>query len=217
LVWARFEPDAPASGRVHIWADRFGSADHVEGALNSRAEPQNIARGSEPAPELPGGWYLFEQRLPVPGCWRLSGAIDGRVVGSAVIRVVPGAPHFAPIGTFISDAAVGAQPCFGFQNLSYSREFPREVPAWWWQHGASGECSTRSSDLVATRATIARRDDSGYELVLHVSPAGGTQDGLRVTLYPNLGKNAGVVTSAGNASVFFTEVQHVGPSFAPLN
>jgi hypothetical protein len=218
LITVRFDPDAPRKSQVQMWAERLDEhAGRVDGVFNSRQDLSNIYRGADPAPKLAGGAYLFEQRLPVPGCWRLSAGIDGRVVGSAIVRVMPAAPTSAAVGTFMANKAVGADPCFAFQNASYSRQFPREVQAWWWDQGASGDCRTRSSDLFAARATIVPRDDSGYDLVLGVPPPGGATQELRVTLYPHMGDLAGVALSAGNASVFFTQVSKVEPTLSVLD
>jgi hypothetical protein len=89
LIHVRFDPDATTGETVAIWAERQGSAGRELGVLNGPADPRMIFRFESQAPELPGGWYLFEQRLPTAGCWRLSAAIDGRVVGTAVVEVEP--------------------------------------------------------------------------------------------------------------------------------
>jgi hypothetical protein len=83
----RFDPDA-ASQFVSVWADDLESGERVVGSFNGRMDPAGIYRFDSRAPDLPGGWYLFEQPLPTVGCWRLSAAIDGGVVGTAVIEVV---------------------------------------------------------------------------------------------------------------------------------
>lgn len=87
LIITRFDPDAGPKQQVAVHAERVASDDRVDGVLNSRMDPGNIYRFSEPAPRLPGGWYLFEQRFPSVGCWRISGAINGQVVGSALIEI----------------------------------------------------------------------------------------------------------------------------------
>jgi len=87
-LFVRFDPDARSIDELSVWADRLGSEDRAVGAFNSRADPSTIYRFEQQAPELPGGLYLFEQPLPSPGCWQLSAAIDGQVVGTAVVEVV---------------------------------------------------------------------------------------------------------------------------------
>ena len=87
LPIVRFDPDAPAGATVSMWAERLDTGQRAPGQLNSRADPRLIYRFSSPAPDLPGGWYLFQQALPSAGCWRLSAAINGRVVGTAVVEI----------------------------------------------------------------------------------------------------------------------------------
>lgn len=89
LIHVRFDPDATTGESVAIWAERLGSAGREPGVLNGPADPRLIFKFESQAPELPGGWYLFEQRLPTAGCWQLSAAIDGRVVGTAIVEVEP--------------------------------------------------------------------------------------------------------------------------------
>jgi hypothetical protein len=90
LVITRFHPDPGSASSVSIWAERAGAGPggRVEGSYNSPMDPGSIYRLDEPAPDLPGGWYLFEQEVPTTGCWLLTAAIDGRVVGSATIEVL---------------------------------------------------------------------------------------------------------------------------------
>jgi hypothetical protein len=224
LVTVRFDPDAPNGARVQLWAERVGWPELVDGTFNSPQDMRNIARGAEPAPVLPGGAYLFEQRWPVPGCWRLSAAIDGRVAGSAVIRVVPGAIDIALAGTFMSTTAVDGDPCFAFANDTYSREYPRDVRAWWWEPGGGGDCKTRTSEVIETTATLVQ--SGGIELVLELPSmrAAGATTGraeetprqIRVALYPHNGEYAGVVDSVGNPSVVFTRVTAIQPVLATV-
>jgi hypothetical protein len=93
----RFDPDAGPTEQVSIWADKLDSGERAVGTLNGRADPSNIYHLDSPAPDLPGGWYFFEQPLPAAGCWRLSAAIDGRVVGTAIVEVADrGLPSASP-------------------------------------------------------------------------------------------------------------------------
>lgn len=86
-IIVRFDPDATTGAQVAMSAQLVGSEQPVMAVLNSRIDPRNLYDGSLPAPDLPGGWYLFEQGLPTPGCWRLTASIDGRVAGSATVNV----------------------------------------------------------------------------------------------------------------------------------
>ena len=87
LIFVRFDPDAKQGETVAIWAEAIPPGQRIAGVLNTRADPGNIYDGASPAPDLPGGWYLFEQSIPATGCWRLVAAIDGRVVGTATVEV----------------------------------------------------------------------------------------------------------------------------------
>ncbi len=100
LIITRFDPDAAGGQVVAVWIERIGSDERIDGTLNSRMNPSNIYRFSERAPALSGGWYLFEQPFPSPGCWRISGAINGQVVGSAVIDITQGLPSAHPNASF---------------------------------------------------------------------------------------------------------------------
>lgn len=94
-IITRLDPDAEPGQEIGIRAEQVGSGEKIAGALNSRMDPGAIYRFSERAPALPGGWYLFEQRFPSAGCWRLSAVIDNQVVGSAVIEIRDGPPPVA--------------------------------------------------------------------------------------------------------------------------
>jgi hypothetical protein len=111
LVITRFHPDPGSPSTVAMWAERAGSGERIDGSFNSPMDPSAIYRFDEPAPSLPGGWYLFEQEIPSTGCWQLTAAIDGRVVGSATINVPFGHPP-SPTGPF--DSFVPATPASDF-------------------------------------------------------------------------------------------------------
>jgi hypothetical protein len=95
-LFVRFDPDAGPDEEVSIWAGQLGSEVRAIGQFNSRMDPSNIYQLDSPAPELPGGWYFFEQPLPTAGCWRLTAAIGGRVVGTATVEVGPPSSRSAP-------------------------------------------------------------------------------------------------------------------------
>ena len=89
LLHVRFDPDAGPGELVSIAADLGAAGQHIDGRLNSPADPTNIFHFASPAPSLPGGWYLFELDIGEPGCWQLSARIDDGVVGSAAVLVAP--------------------------------------------------------------------------------------------------------------------------------
>lgn len=91
LLHVRFDPDA-AESLLGLSAVELATGRRIEGTLNGRADPASIYRFDQPAPPLPGGWYLFEQEVPAAGCWRLEAVVDGEVVGTAVVAVRPALP-----------------------------------------------------------------------------------------------------------------------------
>jgi hypothetical protein len=106
LLFARFDPDAGPTEGVSIEARRLGSDERSEGRLNSRVEPTSIHRFDEPAPSLPGGWYLFELDVASPGCWLITGSVGDHVVGSATVQVGRGLPGpTPPFGSFVPTTA----------------------------------------------------------------------------------------------------------------
>lgn len=177
-------------------------------------DPANIYRYDDPAPRLTGGWYLFEQRLPVPGCWRLSAAIDGRVVGTAVIEVEGGARPPAA-GTYMTTRAIEGHPCFAFAITASRYEQATDLPAWWWDQGEGGDCPRRPDDAATTEATILPLGEARYELVVGLPSRGDGSGEIRIVLDPGEGGLAGIVSSAGNQSVFFTRLVQVEPSSTP--
>jgi len=227
LITSRLDPDAAAGEQLEVWADHLPSGDRVAGSLN--IDPRNIHR--TPPPQLPGGWYPIEQRFPVPGCWRLSASIDGQVVGTAIVNVRVGTSAYLPAGTYMTSVAITSDPCLVFEiprGMRYRgpSDPPVEVPAWWWDMGESGDCGTRTSDVVASRAMVVPREDSGYDLVLDIPVVTGETHEIRIALYvlgslesldalDGLAPIGGVVLSAGNASIFFTPLEAVEPTFAP--
>lgn len=96
LLHVRFDPDAGPGELISIAADLEAEGRHVDGQLNSPADPTNIFHFASPAPSLPGGWYLFQLDIHAPGCWALSARVGDRVVGTATVLVAPESP--APSG-----------------------------------------------------------------------------------------------------------------------
>jgi hypothetical protein len=86
LLHVRFDPDA-AESLLGLSAVELATGRRIEGTLNGRADPASIYRFDQPAPPLPGGWYLFQQDVPTAGCWRLEASIGDDIVGSAVVVV----------------------------------------------------------------------------------------------------------------------------------
>ena len=109
-IITRFDPDAAAGQDISMWAESVPSGQRVDAAFNSRMDPTNIYRFASPAPNLPGGWYLFEQGIPSAGCWRLVASVDGQIAGSAVIDVRLGAASAQPVASQIAPTPRLAAP-----------------------------------------------------------------------------------------------------------
>jgi hypothetical protein len=127
-IIVRFDPDAAEGESVATSAEAVPSGERVEGTLNSRMDPSSIYRFASPAPELSGGWYLFEQHIPKAGCWRLSASIDGRIVGTAVLSVVHGAP--SPVASGPPSAPTPAMASPVAPTSSSSTEPAAWLPPW---------------------------------------------------------------------------------------
>lgn len=228
LITVRVVPSPSADAQIEMWADRIESGERIPALPPT--DPRSTS-GYPAHPQIPGGWYLMEQRFPVPGCWQLSAAIDGRVVGTATVDVRVGTAARLPVGAYMTSVAIADGPCFAFENSMATYTQTSVLRSWGWEMGESGDCTTRTSDVIAFRATIGPREDAGYDLVLHVPGEGGGTREVRIALYVLLGEPGsvsplvdvlggltplgGVVLSAGNASVFFNPVETGDPTFAP--
>lgn len=112
--------------------------------------------------------------------------------------------------------AIAGEPCFAFELAGLAYDRPTQVPAWWWDQGSSGDCQTRTSDVVASQATIAARADSRYDLLLKVPLMGGGVDEIGVTVSMVDGALRGSALKLPDRLVVFTRVSAVLPSFAPV-
>lgn len=73
------------------------------------------------------------------------------VVGCSTVQPPTVTPRTAsPTGTFATDRAL-IGPCVAFE-LGGRASVGDVVNAWWWDEGASGDCTTRTSDVVRTKA-----------------------------------------------------------------
>lgn len=167
LLHVRYEPDAPEGGAVQVSAENLATGVVVPGTLNSRADPANIFRFDQPAPALPGGWYLFEQVVPGSGCWKLRAAIDGVEVGTAVVLV--GEPAADPM---TKEDCYGEVPysLVGWQGPVFVMETADEVLLYWTPpdtHGQSRPATGRGRCEIGDGTTISR-DSIGP---VHFGPA----------------------------------------------
>jgi hypothetical protein len=168
LLHVRFDPDAGPGQLVSIAADLEAAGRHVDGRLNSPADPTNIFHVASPAPLLPGGWYLFELDIDAPGCWALSARIGGHVVGTATVLVAPEPP--AP-----SDPAASAPAPTGPK--------PTEAPASVLPTPAVGDVRV---NLIGTAPDCRSEGGCGYFLEL-VGEGRRDRVKLLAALPPDLG------------------------------
>ena len=101
----RFDPDTQPNDAVSVWGDHLATGERALGGFNGPIDLPNIYDFDSPAPDLPGGWYLFMQPLPSTGCWQLSAAINGQLAGTAVVEVVDLAVPSTP-----ADPSTGPTP-----------------------------------------------------------------------------------------------------------
>jgi len=66
-------------------------------------------------------------------------------------------PTDLPAGTFQSAEALEDRLCLAIQLAEFDYREQSSLRAWWWGQG-SGDCSTRTSDVVPTTATIEQRE-----------------------------------------------------------
>lgn len=132
LLIVRFDPDAESDQEVAVWAERLEDGLRVDGVYNSPMIPEGIGRFEETAPLLPGGWYLFEQRLPFGGCWQLTAAIGEEEVGTAVVSVIGPADLDAAVEILFANTDECSTELAGHAvTITY--------PDTWWTNEASGE------------------------------------------------------------------------------
>jgi hypothetical protein len=152
-----------------------------------------------------GSAMLTGVTVPTSGCWELTGHYRGHEL--SYVFWIPG--H----GRFRTVTAVPKGPCLAL-DLEAMPEPPAEVTAWWWDEGNSGDCSSRTSDVIRTRARFVR-DQSGYQVELEIGQMNGGTQVIRIHVVPVGDELQGEVKSAGNAPVRFVQVDEVVPTLAP--
>lgn len=121
-----------------------------------------------------------------------------------------------PVGTYMTTKALAGKPCFAFELAAVEYDRPTQVAGWWWDQGESGDCRTRTSDVVASMLTISRQADARYDLLLRLPSMAGGFDDVRVTISVTDGRLSGSV-GASDQPVMFSSVATVEPSFAPVH
>ncbi|MDP9225031.1 MAG: hypothetical protein M3P18_14525, partial [Actinomycetota bacterium] len=100
-------------------------------------------------------------------------------------------------------------------DLGAISDRPEQVPASWWDAGAAGDCSTRTSDIITTTARLIPGAE-GYQIELERALLRGEADVVRMQVVPVGDDLQGSVTSARDTPVRFVRVQEVAPTFAPV-
>jgi hypothetical protein len=119
-----------------------------------------------------------------------------------------------PIGIFVTDRAV-LGTCIAVR-LGADTLHTGEASAWWWDQGSSGDCSSRTSDVVSTTARIA---SAGAVTVLTISIPNmdGTSEDMRFAVGSRPDGLAGTVsTKSATSPVRFIPVASVDPTFRPM-
>lgn len=120
-----------------------------------------------------------------------------------------------PVGTFQSVQPIEDRLCVAIEieRAAYAKE--ASLRAWWWDQG-SGDCSTRTSDVVSTAATITPTLSGAHEVSLDVPLMSGDARTVRFTLDASVDGLRGTAPEQG-AQLQFIEVDTVDPDFAPIS
>jgi hypothetical protein len=218
LIHVRFNPDADAGAVVSMHATGVGTDQRFDAALNSRADPHSIFRFGEAAPDLPGGWYLFEQRFPSEGCWELTASINGEPAGSATISV--GA---APMATNAQSAVPSADaptPELGVGLVT--ARYPDGLPA------RMGDVPVRRGsealDFAATRSDAQPFLVTGWvtywggptSCPLQIGDVSWARDCQRARFADRAGGSSGAISDAITFRYVLDQV-HTGPVVAEVH
>ncbi len=111
-----------------------------------------------------------------------------------------------PLGTFQS-----AMPFDGICLAITVRDSDISVPAQWWEVGASGDCTTRTSDVVASTADLS--DPPSLVVLIPLMDGGFRELSLRVI---GIGVTGIRVAQAGESETLLGRVDDVSPTFAPI-
>ncbi len=137
------------------------------------------------------------------------------VVGCSTVQpptVTPLTP--SPAGTFATDRAL-IGPCIAFE-LGGGTPAGDAVNAWWWDEGASGDCTTRTSDVVRTQA---RTDVAGeaIRVTVPIPLMDGTSREIGLVVAPDGDGLAGTVADGRqSAAVQLVRVSEVDPESRPV-
>lgn len=119
-----------------------------------------------------------------------------------------------PVGTFATDRAV-LGPCVAVRVDADALQTGLGN-AWWWEQGSSGDCSTRTSDVVSATARVASAG-AVTELTVSIPEMGGTSNDMRFSVGSSPDGLSGTVsTKSATSDVRFVPVAKVDPAFQPV-
>jgi hypothetical protein len=144
-------------------------------------------------------------------------AVISLVAAACTTTVVPSPSAIAagrPIGTFATDRAVlGA--CVAVR-LDADALQSGTASAWWWDQGSSGDCSSRTSDVVSATARIAPAGPL-TEFTVSIPNMGGTSEDMLFAVGSGTDGLPGTVsTTTATSPVRLIPVARVDPTFRPV-
>lgn len=120
-----------------------------------------------------------------------------------------------PLGIVQSDEPIGDRLCLAIKIEQAAYREEASLRAWWWDQG-SGDCSTRTSDVVSTTASITPAEADSFDVTLDLPLMGGDVRVVRLALHPT-GDGMPVTAVPDEAPLEFIEVETVAPAFAPAS
>jgi hypothetical protein len=140
------------------------------------------------------------------------------ILAAACARTVPPSPSATTagriLGTFATDRAV-LGPCVAIRVAADALQ-TGAGNAWWWDQGSSGDCSTRTSDVVSATARLASAG-AMTEPTLSIPAMDGTSEDMTFALKPSTdGLTGTVTTKTATSAVRFVPIARVDPTLQPV-
>lgn len=195
------EDDGSIGMKYGWWRNVRGQLEITGRRLDGDAPPLEAG-----APDGYGetGFQASGVLFPTEGCWEVTGTVGSSSL--TFVTFVIRAPDL-PVGIFQATQPFGAT-CLA---ITVADPQDRNLPARWWNPGASGDCSTRTSDIVSSAA-----DFIGFPVLRIEIPLmnGGTHEiSLRLS---GVGADEIRFVRASETEVPFIRVEEVVPTFAPV-
>lgn len=170
------------------------------------------------------GFQASGVTFPTEGCWEVTGTVAATSLAFVTfVRKEDSRPALpspsdlatpSPAGTFATGRAL-IGPCIAFE-LGGRASVGDAVNAWWWDQGASGDCSTRTSDVVRTKARTVVAAES-IRVTIAIPLMGGTDREINVVVGPSGDGLAGTVSDGReSAAVRLVRVSEVDPESRPV-